>query len=329
MLRREPAVRNRLEAMRVGIIGDQNAMTRNVGNVSISDRHLPVTARTRFVGIGQALSALVANADRRGRPRLASSLSDLAPHELARAMRNGELELYYQPQVTATTGIVTGFEALVRWNHPTRGLVSPVEFIAMAEETGLIVPLGEWIIGEACRTATQWSDEISISINVSPIQLRSPGLVDTFRRVLASTGLSHARVEVEITESGFVDEPATACIHRLAALGVAIAVDDFGTGYSALSVLRTFPVTRVKIDRAFVAALSTDPGHGSRAMLAAIVSIGDALGLDTIAEGVETREQRAIVAEVGCPQIQGYLESRPLRRDAIASYLSSRMLCAA
>jgi diguanylate cyclase (GGDEF)-like protein len=256
-------------------------------------------------------------------PRLATQarVRSQCLQELRHALDHDELEVQYQPQADAETGVVTGFEALLRWHHPVRGLVMPGEFIPVAEESGLIVPIGDWLTREACRSAAGWPADVRVSINVSPTQLRSAGIVDTFRRALADNDLPPTRVEVEITESSLVGEFAAATVAELADLGLSIAIDDFGTGYSSLAMLRALPLDRVKIDRAFVTPLDTEPGPGPRAMVAAILQIADALGLETIAEGVESTAQRETLAALGCDQLQGYLLAHALGACEVRSFL--------
>ena len=237
--------------------------------------------------------------------------------DLRQSLRDGDFELHYQPLFNLSKERFTGFEALIRWNHPTRGLVSPLEFISLAEETGLIVPIGVWVIQEACRQAMHWPEEMSVAVNISPKQFSHPGLASTILQALASTGLDPRRLELEITESIFIaDVDATlATLHGLRNLGVRIALDDFGTGYSSLSYLRSFPFDKVKIDRSFVEDLGrTGNAH---AVVRAITTLADALGMDTLAEGVEESEQLEVLRREGCRNIQGYLFSKPMSAIAV------------
>jgi diguanylate cyclase len=231
---------------------------------------------------------------------------------LRQALARGEFELHYQPLADARTGRTTGAEALVRWRHPERGLVSPADFIPVAEETGLIGPLGQWVLRTACAEAARWPEEISVAVNLSPVQFRDGRLADTVAEALADAGLPARRLELEITEGLLLsDEERT--LHTLRALrasGVRISMDDFGTGYSSLSYLRRFPFDKIKVDQSFVRQLPTDPE--SAAIVRAIITMGACLGMSTTVEGVETAEQLAFTAAEGCDQIQGYLISRPL-----------------
>lgn len=232
--------------------------------------------------------------------------------DLHDALRNGELELHFQPLFGLSQNRVTAFEALMRWNHPVRGMVSPAEFIPLAEETGLIIPIGEWALHEACRIATTWGNDIRVAVNVSPVQFRSATLNSIVLQALARSGLAPQRLELEITESLFIDnvEATLASLYSLKVLGVRVALDDFGTGYSSLSYLRSFPFDKLKIDRSFIVDLLAN--DGATAIIRAITTLADALGIETTAEGVESSEQLAILRSEGCNQIQGYLFSRPI-----------------
>ncbi len=232
--------------------------------------------------------------------------------DLHDALRNGELELHFQPLFGLSQNRVTAFEALLRWNHPVRGLVSPLQFIPLAEETGLIIPIGEWVIHEACRVASSWPDHIRVAVNVSPVQFRSSTLNSIVLQGLSRSGLEPQRLELEITESLFIDnvEATLASLHSLRALGVRVALDDFGTGYSSLSYLRSFPFDKLKIDRSFIVDLLAH--KGATAIIRAITTLADALGMETTAEGVENSDQLDILRAEGCGQIQGYLFSKPI-----------------
>jgi len=219
---------------------------------------------------------------------------------------------------------MTGAEALVRWQHPEKGLMSPVNFIPIAEETGLIEPLGEWVLEEACATARRWDIE-TISVNVSARQLRNPGFVNIVQSILDRTGLDPHKLELEITETCFM-ENASECavaLESLRAQGVRIALDDFGTGYSSFGQLRELSVDRVKIDRSFVSGINTS-AEGS-AIIRAIVDMARASGIEVTAEGVETREQSRFLTGIGCQSLQGFLMSRPVRSDEIERLLSSAL----
>ena len=245
--------------------------------------------------------------------------------DLRQALGNGELELHYQPLVNLAADRVCGFEALLRWNHPTRGQVSPAEFIPIAEETGLIVQIGTWVIQEACRQATLWPDDIRVAVNVSSIQFQRPGLSHVVLQSLQNSGLRPDRLEIEITESIFLErsDSTLALLHTLRGLGVRIALDDFGTGYSSLSYLQSFPFDKIKIDRSFVIALQSRPG--AAAIVKAIIDLADALGMTTTAEGVEESGQLAILRRQGATSIQGFLFSRPLPVVQATRLLKSKL----
>ena len=231
-------------------------------------------------------------------------------HDLRSAITRNELELYYQPQALIG-GEITGFEALVRWHHPSRGLISPGTFIPLAEESGLIASLGEWILRAACREAASWPRPLSIAINLSPMQFRHGDLPRLVHEILLETGLTPGRLELEITEGVLIDDFARAVslLRRLKNLGVRIAMDDFGTGYSSLSYLQSFPFDKIKIDQSFISKLSQH--SQSEAIIRAVIGLGRGLDLPVIAEGVETEEQLAFLSKEGCNEMQGFLIGRP------------------
>jgi diguanylate cyclase (GGDEF)-like protein len=246
--------------------------------------------------------------------------------DLRQALAFGQFELHYQPLLDLETEQLSGFEALLRWPHPTRGLVSPAEFIPLAEEIGLIVPLGEWVLREACRTARTWPEGVSVAVNVSARQFADgPRLVRAVRHALEESGLPGTRLEIEITESVFIaNVPDTlATLHQLRALGIRIAMDDFGTGYSSLSQLRSFPFDKIKIDRFFLSRLEASE-ENNLAVVRAIASLGRTLGMVVTAEGVETARQAELVRESGGHQIQGYWISKPLPAAALAPFFAAR-----
>jgi diguanylate cyclase (GGDEF)-like protein len=232
--------------------------------------------------------------------------------DLRKALAAGEFELHYQPLVQTGTGEVTGVEALIRWRHPERGLVPPNSFIPLAEEIGLIVPIGEWVIRQACMTASRWPDRLHVAVNISAVQFHHPGLAEVIVSALAASGLDARRLEIEITESVLLHdkEGTLAMLHRLRALGIRIAMDDFGTGYSSLTYLQCFPFDKIKIDRSFIRDIATDPG--SLNIVRAIAALANGMGMAATAEGVETQEQLACIAAEGCTEVQGFLFSRPL-----------------
>ena len=241
--------------------------------------------------------------------------------DLRRALAMRELKLVYQPQSSLSTKQITGFEALIRWQSPKRGLVSPAEFIPLAEEIGVIVQIGEWVIRTACREAAGWPQPLSVSVNVSAVQFGSPSLVPAILSALAETGMDPRRLELEITESVLMKDHGTALdmLRKVRAAGVRVSMDDFGTGYSSLSYLRSFPFDKIKIDQSFVRGNPGDPS--SVAIVRAIAALGKALGMTTTAEGVETEEQLARVTADGCTDVQGYLISRPLAPELIEEFL--------
>jgi diguanylate cyclase (GGDEF)-like protein/PAS domain S-box-containing protein len=269
-----------------------------------------------------------AKADGRGSCRYFEAAMDAQLQErrcleidLRRALAESEFELYYQPLVDTMHHRITGFEALLRWRHPERGLVSPAEFIPLAEEIGLIVPLGEWVIRQACREAVNWPDEVKVAVNLSPAQFKSQHLYRSIIDALADSGLSPYRLELEITESVLLhDSEATlSLLHKLRDLGVRTAMDDFGTGYSSLSYLRSFPFDKIKIDRSFIRDLSESAD--SLAIVRAVASLGASLGMATTAEGVETKAQLDQIREQGCTEMQGYYFSSPRPAGEVAALL--------
>ncbi len=243
--------------------------------------------------------------------------------DLRRALNVGDFELYFQPIINLKSMRVTCFEALIRWNHATRGVVSPIEFIAVAEETGLIVPLGEWAMREACRQAMEWPSDIRVAVNLSPVQLSRGNVVAAIISALASSGLQADRFEIEITESALLEktEQTLQTLNQLRSLGVRISMDDFGTGYSSLNYLRSFPFDKIKIDKSFVKDVQFD--DDSRAIVAAISELGDRFGLRTTAEGVETTQQLSYVIDRGCSEVQGRLFSMPVPADQIPALIES------
>jgi EAL domain-containing protein (putative c-di-GMP-specific phosphodiesterase class I) len=248
--------------------------------------------------------------------------------DLRVALAEGQLSNVYQPIVDPANGSIAGFEALVRWNHPERGTVSPADFIPVAEQNGLIVQLGHGVLREACAEAASWAPRadgapLRISVNLSPRQLSDPGLVDSVSAVLKVTGLAAERLSLEITESAFTDDPAGALdvLRRLKELGVSLELDDFGTGYSSLTYVRMFPIDALKIDRSFVQGVSDSPEDA--AIVQAVISMGRALGVNVVAEGVESEDQSAVLQDLGCRLAQGFLFSRPVPASALPGLVGS------
>ena len=270
-----------------------------------------------------------AKADGRGvyrffEPDMDARMKERRTLELAlrRGFDKGEFELYYQPIVNLGTGEVRSCEALLRWHHPERGMVSPVEFIPVAEEIGLIVPLGEWVIRKACEDAMRWPEAIGVAVNLSPTQLASKGLLPAVLGALASSQLPAERLELEITEAVLMQnsEVTLRVLHQLRSLGIRISMDDFGTGYSSLSYLRSFPFDKIKIDRCFIKGLG-DKAE-SDAIVQAVAGLADSLSMTTTAEGVETQEQLDLVRELGCTDVQGFFYSPPVSMRELANTLA-------
>jgi diguanylate cyclase (GGDEF)-like protein len=243
--------------------------------------------------------------------------------DLRKAITNSEFELFYQPLVDMKTEYVTGFEALIRWHHPERGMIPPHDFISVAEETGLIVPIGDWVLRQACAEAATWPSGLKIAVNLSPIQFKNKGLSLSVISALAASGLSPKRLELEITESVLLQEgdATLAILHELRELGVRISMDDFGTGYSSLSYLRKFPFDKIKIDRSFIVDMSDH--DDSLAIVRAVIAMGSGLGIATTAEGVETAEQFEQLKLEGCTEVQGYLFSPPRPAAEVRGLLTS------
>ncbi len=243
--------------------------------------------------------------------------------DLREAMENDGFELHFQPIVNLHSNEIIEFEALIRWRHPEKGLVPPSLFIPVAEDTGLIIRLGEWVLREACRTALQWPPGIAVAVNLSPVQFSTPSLATMIERVLAETGLPPSRLEVEITESIFLDktDATLSTLHTLKKLGLRVALDDFGVGYSSLSYLQRFPFDKIKVDRSFIADLGTKCDHA--VIVQAIVIIARALGMRTTAEGVETYDQLRFITALGCDEVQGNLLSGPVTADRVPEILDT------
>jgi EAL domain-containing protein (putative c-di-GMP-specific phosphodiesterase class I) len=264
-------------------------------------------------------------ADERAMKRLAQDT------ELRLAVERGEFDVYYQPVVNLRSGQIDGLEALIRWHHPDRGLTAPDEFITLANETGLIVPLSEWVLEEACRQASIWQQlrpesPPYVSVNVSPRQFRGPGLGHLLWRVLGETGLAPNQLVLEVTEEALSEDPtATGVFLRtLRALGIRLALDDFGVGYSSLGRLRELPLDELKVDRSFIASLGTSTE--SAAIVRAVANLAHDLGLSLTAEGIETDEQRQMARDLGCDRGQGFFFAEPMRESEVAISLGTTEL---
>lgn len=242
--------------------------------------------------------------------------------DFRKAIAVGEFELFYQPLINLELGNISGFEALLRWNHPKRGIVSPEAFIPLAEDTGLIIQLGEWVLRQACAEAAKWPNDVKVAINLSPVQFRSKNLVSIVISAIAAAGIASNRVELEITEAILLqnNETTLTTLHQLRDLGVRISMDDFGTGYSSLSYLRSFPFDKIKIDQSFVQGLGRS--KDAIAIIHAVSGLGTSLGMTTTVEGVETKEQLDLVRAEGCTEVQGYLFSKPQPASEVPRLLS-------
>ncbi|MEA2950289.1 MAG: hypothetical protein QOI40_5619 [Alphaproteobacteria bacterium] len=244
--------------------------------------------------------------------------------DLRNALANKEFELHYQPLVNLQSNEISAFEALLRWHHPERGLISPAEFIPVAEETGLIIPLGEWVLRTACEETANWPSDVKVAVNLSPAQLKSRNVVQMVTSALEDSGMAGGRLQLEITESVLMQNTFStlATLHELRKLGVQIAMDDFGTGYSSLSYLRSFPFDKIKIDRSFIEDLSN--GAEPLAIVHAVAGLAKCLNMISTAEGVETQQQLDQLNSVGCTEMQGYLFSRARPAGEIAQLFASQ-----
>lgn len=244
--------------------------------------------------------------------------------DMRKSLEAGDFSVYYQPQIDISNGTLSGFEALVRWRHPKRGLVPPTEFIALAEDSGLIVPLGAWVLAQACHDAATWPPALRVAVNVSAVQIERADMYATTLAALQRSGLSAQRLELELTESSLMRDAnaAQSLLRALRAKGVRVALDDFGTGYSSLSYLRSFPMDKLKIDRSFVSILDeADSDGGAAAIVQAIVQLARTLQLETTAEGVETEAQLEALSHIGCTYGQGYLLARPMAADQVIPFI--------
>ncbi|RYG68244.1 EAL domain-containing protein, partial [bacterium] len=258
-------------------------------------------------------------------PAMAASLRERREMEvdLRRALALKQFELHYQPFLALEGDSVMGFEALLRWDHPTRGRISPMDFIPLAEQTGVIGKIGEWVLRTACLAAAEWPGGLTVAVNVSPVQFQSDTLLETVVSALAHASLPAERLELEITEGALLDNTSDVLrtLHALRDLGVRISMDDFGTGYSSLSYLQKFPFSKIKIDRSFVQ--NADTSEQSQSILRAIAGLGSSLGMAITAEGVETDEQLQRIRTELCTHVQGYLTGRPMPAGAIPQFLAS------
>jgi diguanylate cyclase (GGDEF)-like protein len=270
-----------------------------------------------------------AKADGRGTYRLFDPEMDATAQarrrlevDLRNALARGEFEVYYQPLIALETKKVSSFEALVRWRHPERGQIEPAEFIPVAEDTGLILQLGEWVLRQACAEAMRWPSDINVAVNLSPVEFQRGNVVNAIVNALASSQLPPGRLEIEITESVLLEKTtkSVATLKRLRDIGVRISMDDFGTGFSSLSYLRSYPFDKIKVDRSFVRDLSKDAR--SRTIVSAIAGLGMRFGMRTTAEGVETKEQLEWLRDEGCHEVQGMLFSMPVPADDVLPLLA-------
>jgi diguanylate cyclase (GGDEF)-like protein len=239
--------------------------------------------------------------------------------DLVQALEQGQFALHWQPQADAQSGTIRGFEALLRWRHPTRGDISPAEFIPVAEATGMIIPIGAWVLRTACAEAASWNAPLRVAVNISVAQIQQDGFDVLLRETLLATGLAPERLELEVTESLFIADTDRALdtLTRAKSLGVSVAIDDFGTGFSSLSTLRSFAFDRIKIDRSFVSEI--EKSDAAAAIVRAVIGLGQGLGLPVVAEGVETQAQLAALNAEACDEVQGYFISRPMPMGAFTA----------
>ena len=301
-----------------------------VSNISIGISIAPIDGADPDVLLKNADMALYgAKTDGRGTYRFFETEMDAKMKarrnlemDLRKALANKEFELYYQPLVTLQGAEITALEALLRWNHPKRGMISPADFIPIAEETGLIIPIGEWVLMTACKEIANWPDPIKVAINVSPAQLKHRHFLKTVTAALEASGAAPSRVQLEITETVLMQNTFSTLqsLHALRDLGVQIALDDFGTGYSSLSYLRSFPFDKIKIDRSFIKDMSN--GAEPLAIVNAVAGLANSLSMISTAEGVETTEQLATLQAMGCVEMQGYLFSAPKPAKEVSQFLT-------
>ena len=309
------------------VLGHQAAVGASVGIAVTADGEATPDGLLKCAG----LAMMRAKLDGRGTYRFFEEEMDarmqarrLLEVDLRQAVIEEQFDVYYQPLVNSADGAVSGFEALLRWPHPTRGMISPGEFVPLAEELGLISTIGLWVLDRACADATAWPDGVKVAVNLSALQFRNRNLARCVAAALERSGLACERLELEITESLLLQDSETtlAILHEIRALGVRISMDDFGTGYSSLSYLRLFPFDKIKIDQSFIRSLDAS-GEGM-AIIRAVVGLGRALGMGVVAEGVETQEQFDLLRREGCDQIQGYLISRPKPVGAVRGIVAAQ-----
>ncbi|WP_242853148.1 putative bifunctional diguanylate cyclase/phosphodiesterase [Pseudobacteroides cellulosolvens] len=251
-------------------------------------------------------------------------------HQLHKALDLNQLTLHYQPIVEGITSEILGIEALLRWNHPERGLISPTQFIPIAEQSGLIIPIGQWVLREACRQNKKWQDEgfqkVRIAVNLSARQFYSESLTEEIRTILEETELTPQYLELKITEGFMIKDPdyVNTVINGIRAMGVTVSIDDFGTGYSSLSQLRNFSVNVVKIDRSFVQNIGTDRNNIS--IVRAIIELAHGMNLKVVAEGIETETERKLLQQHNCDEMQGYFFAKPMDSDRFAQLWRQRMI---
>jgi EAL domain-containing protein (putative c-di-GMP-specific phosphodiesterase class I) len=246
--------------------------------------------------------------------------------DLEGAIERNELFLVYQPFIEIGENRIAGFEALLRWRHPERGLVPPSDFIPIAEETGLIHQIGEWVVRRACLTLAEWPDDVRVAVNFSAVQFNHTGILQTIVQALAQAGARPDRFEIEITESMLIAKygSALSILNSLLDLGVTVALDDFGTGFSSLTYLRKLPFSRIKIDQSFIRDMLVQPDCA--AIVKSVISLARDLNIDVVAEGVETADQLEYLRQIACDEVQGYLIGRPVSADGVQALLNSKKL---
>ncbi|MEW6453464.1 MAG: EAL domain-containing protein [Pseudomonadota bacterium] len=297
----------------VAVSSDGDTADKVIGNADLALYRAKADGRDAFCFFEQSMDTLV-----HARRALGG--------DLRQAVANEQLELHYQPQIDIFTDEIVGVEALVRWRHPERGMISPADFIPVAEETGVIGRIGEWVLRRACTDALAWPEAVKVAVNLSPAQFKHRNLAQSIAKTLEDTGLSPSRLELEITESVLLQDSGDnkAVLRMLKDLGVRVSIDDFGTGYSCLATLRSFPFDKIKIDQSFVCDLEQNPD--SAAIIHAVLGLGHSLGMSTCAEGVETAGQLAFLRSEGCTEVQGYYYSKPKPLAEITRMLEQRTL---